>query len=206
MGLVLSAALHFSASGPLSWTALDQKLTAVQQRSYAELDSARLELGSFSEADSFFQSSFEPLSLLGPRPVYRIEVNPRLLALDCPPEALEAVLAHELAHTLDYRQGGPLGVLAIGWQLLLDPASYERRTDLQAIFRGYGPGLIRYREWLYRQLTPAQISRKRRIYFSPEEIGLILQRLDGLSFAEFEQLRARWLAQPPLTMAQLQAG
>ncbi|PKL76750.1 MAG: hypothetical protein CVV27_08670 [Candidatus Melainabacteria bacterium HGW-Melainabacteria-1] len=139
---------------------LKRQLRQVQLR-FPELDGQVLEVGTFVESDSYFQSNFDALSLLGPRPIYRIEVNPRIFALDCPPAAIEAVLAHELAHTLDYVRGGLAGILGIGWQLLVGPAPYERRTDLQAIFRGFGPGLRQYRLWLYAQLSPEQLLRKR---------------------------------------------
>lgn len=203
-GLFFSTLLHFAAFVDLSRSELRATMLRVQQRSFPELDGARFELGSFDEADSFFQSHFDWLSLLTPHPLYRIEVNPRLLAQPCPPNALEAVLAHELSHTLDYQRGGVGGVLGIALQLLFATPSYEHRTDLQAIFRGYGPGLIRYRQCIYALLDPEQRARKRTIYYTPEQIELILQRLNGLSFAERSALRQKWLEHPPLTDAEIQ--
>lgn len=189
----------------LSRADVSRYLQRVQQRSFPELEGRHLEVGLFSEADSFFQSNFEPLSLLTPRPRYRIEVNPALLSDPCPPEALEAVLAHELSHTLDYQRGGPAGVLGIGLWLLSDTPAYEHRTDLQAILRGYGPGLIAYRRWLYARLDPEQLARKRATYYTPEQIGLIQARLRQLDTAGRRALAARWLARPPLTEAAILA-
>ena len=204
LGLFFSTLLHFAAFADLSRGELRATLVRVQQRSFPELDATRFELGSFDEADSFFQSNFDWLSLLTPHPLYRIEVNPRLLAQPCPSDALEAVLAHELSHTLDYQRGAG-GVLGIALQLLFATPLYEHRTDLQAIFRGYGPGLIHYRQCIYALLDAGQLARKRTIYYTPEQIELILQRLNGLRFAERVALRQKWLEHPPLTEAEIQA-
>lgn len=181
------------------------RLHSVQQQSFPELEGRSLELGSFEEADSFFQSQFEFWSLFGSRPRYRIEVNPRLLELGCPPEAIDAVLAHELGHTLDYDQEGLPGLFKVLSRLLIDPRGYEHRTDLQAIFRGYGSGLALYREWIYAQLTPEQVERKRYMYYQPAEIRLLMSRLSELDFAARKRLEAQWLAQPPLTPAEILA-
>lgn len=54
-------------------------------------------------------------------------------------------------------------------------ASFERGADLQAIKRGYGAGLKEYRTWLYQNIPAKQIAAKKRNYFSPEEIDLILK-------------------------------
>lgn len=209
IGLILAICLSLA---PDATAAPDQvpvwlraRLRQVQQQSYPELEGRSLSMGTFTEAGSFFQSSFEPLSLLGPRPRYRIDLNPgeRPLAA-CPPDALDAVLAHELAHTLDYDRGGPAGTLAILAQLLIDPAPYERRTDLQAMFRGHGPGLLHYRRWSATYLSPEQQAVKARNYLSETEIVMLQAVIDRLDFARRKALEAALLTNPPLDAAQMQ--
>ena len=198
----------FAADTPhfVSMETLAARLQEVQARSFPELSGQSLRLSRFEASDAFFQSNFEVGSLLVGPVQYVIEVNPRIFALDCPPPALDAVLAHELAHTLDYHRGGLWGVLDILNQLRLYPSlvRYERRTDLQAIFRGYGPGLIAYRHWVYRVIPAMDVATKRQTYFTPEEIQALL---DILAEAEAVGLRtpleAYWLTDPPLSLAEL---
>lgn len=102
---------------------------------------------------------------------YRIRVNPILLQAPPRPDGLEAILAHELKHIVDYseRSGAGLLLLVSGYGLS-DPASSERQTDLAVLKLGLGEGLIEYRCWQWRRLTPAQWRKKTRIYYSPNEI------------------------------------
>lgn len=179
------------------------RLRKIQQRSFPELEHSRISVGYFQEADSFFQSNLEPCGELTGKRVYHIEVNPDWFEQPGSDQALEAVLAHELSHSLDFDREGPASVI---WRLITDLPSYERRTDLQAIFRGYGPGLIAYRRWLYARLDAEQLARKRLNYYQPEEISLIMSRLSQLDFQSRQALQARWLEHPPLSEADIQAG
>lgn len=189
---------------PLNQAVTQAHLERVRQRSFPELEGQQIQLGRFEEADSFFQSGLDLGQLVQGHWIYQIDVNPRFLELDCPLAALDAVLAHELSHTLDYHNGGVGGILGILWQLLWHPASYERHTDLQAIVKGYGPGLILYRQWQYQHLTSEQVKRKKTNYYSPEEITLILAILEPLDQQEKQQRIKLWLQQPPLNLEELQ--
>lgn len=172
----------------------------VQNTAFPELRKVAVQLGSFSEADAYFQSNFKFWTLLSSSPVYVVEMNPEIIVRGCPPEAIEAILAHELAHTLDYVQGGIPAIVQIGWTYLNPEtrAVYEHRTDLQAIFRGYGPGLIQYRQWIYTQLNPEQLALKKAIYYLPEEILQIQKRLQGLRPEQRLALEKTWLDSPPM--------
>lgn len=205
--VVLSGLLSSLFQGAVWLSQVQQQLQAVKDNAFPELEGQEIRLGQFSEADAFFQSNFEPLSLFTSQPVYVIEINPAVLNSHCPQAALEAILAHELAHTLDYHKGGPVGLLQIGWQMLSLEGlrQYEHRTDLQAIFRGYGPGLIAYRQWIYTQLTPEQQQRKQLIYYQPSEIQLLIDGLSRLSSQQRQQLQQQWLLNPPLNAEQIQA-
>ena len=56
-------------------------------------------------------------------------------------------------------------------------AKFERKADLEAIARGYGEGLKQFREWLYQNVPQKELEEKKRDYFSPEEIDLIMKIL-----------------------------
>ena len=56
------------------------------------------------------------------------------------------------------------------WYATDDVSAYERETDLFALERGCGEGLIAFRTWLYAQLDDEAIAEKQRDYYTPEEI------------------------------------
>ena len=186
---------------------VERLLMRVRQDSFPELQKKRLKLGQFQEADAYFQSNFNVPTLLSSAPEYVVEVNPALWQRGCPKFAVEGILAHELSHTLDYVEGGIPGIIGVGWQFLSFESlrRYEHRTDLRAIFRGYGSGLIAYRRWIYAQLTPAQLERKRAVYYQPHEILRIMQRLETLNPQQKRKLEKLWLASPPMTLDEMTA-
>lgn len=202
LNLFLPLKAHALEAGNKS-SLIQLHLTQVREQSFPELKDLSIQVGQFQEADSFFQSWLDIGQLLQGKWVYQIDVNPRFLELNCPDAALDAVLAHELSHTLDYHRGGMAGIVGILWQLLWQPAVYERHTDLQAISKGYGPGLIQYRQWQYQHLTSEQIIRKKINYYSPEEITLILSILESLDESSKQAQIQLWLQQPPLNIDQL---
>lgn len=185
---------------------LTQRVQSVRAHSFPDLAAQEIQIGTFSESDAYFQSNFQFWTLLTPKPVYVLQVNPALWERHCPPEAMTAILAHELSHTLDYVKGGLPGLIQIGWvELFPDSrAVYEHRTDLQAIFRGYAPGLIAYREWIYAQLNPEELARKKQTYYQPAEIRRIAQIWSELTPSERLALEQRWLAQPPMDLASIE--
>ncbi|MDE2490064.1 MAG: hypothetical protein KGM24_04405 [Elusimicrobia bacterium] len=110
-----------------------------------------------------------------PRPGGRCVVfaDPRAAAL--PSDALEAILAHELAHCESYRAMSLPALARLGLLYWLSPdgprvAAYERAMDERVVALGLGPGLKAYRRWLYPRLTPARRALKRRLYLTPQEI------------------------------------
>ena len=78
-------------------------------------------------------------------------------------------------------------------------AKFERRTDLDAIHRGYGDGLKSYRNWVYAHIPPDKLQQKHRNYFSPEEIENIQIRLH-----EHPELFAYWNKHVPLNLQEIQ--
>ena len=104
---------------------------------------------------------------------YQIFANERL-SIDRPDDgAIRAILAHELFHIRDYLGKSLLGLLRLKRDYEDDSfrRQYERSTDQRTLELGYGPGLIRYRKWLYRTIgDPEKVKYKRHIYMTPEEI------------------------------------
>ena len=113
------------------------------------------------------------------RRTYQLFVNPRL-AVDFPGhEAVRAILAHELFHIRDYlgKNAWQLYRLKRNYEDETFRQQYERHTDQRTLRLGHGPGLIRYRQWLYRAIgDPDKIRYKKQMYMTPEEIQTWLAR------------------------------
>src|SRR5881397_297847 len=80
-------------------------------------------------------------------------------------------------------------------------AKFERRTDLEAIHRGYGDGLKSYRTWVYSHIPPNKLPEKLHNYFSPEEIAAIQMKL-----REQPDLFAYWRKHVPTNLQEIQNG
>jgi hypothetical protein len=180
----------FCATVPLS-SDIENEVRASIERvlpAYPELRDKPITIKAFEETAVFFASNFAPCSVFSDLE-YEIHVNPHAFALGLKGEALDGVIAHELAHTVDYETRS---LVDIGAHLLFDEQSFERRTDLVAIDRGYGPQLLAYRIWQFSVLTKEQVAQKKRIYYGPLEITLLLDVKSRCS----EQFHALF-AQPP---------
>ncbi len=164
---------------------LEGVLQHVKATSFPELRDMPLRISRFQSETVFFMSNFDVVAALDvDAPLQLIVlVNDAVTAFPegagPSPEAITAIVAHELAHSLDYVQRrarhGNAGLWSLLPSLLWPPAEaqMERRTDLVAVQRGYGAGLIAYRSWLYRTLSPKGVAEKRRVYYSPLELDLL---------------------------------
>jgi len=148
--------------------------------SFPEMPNSDLQVRTFHSQSDYFRTRFSVSRFLLLRKMrYFVEVNPALFGLQPPFNAVCAVLAHELVHvaSLSYgnriRRLGLVRLLSRGYT-----ARFERRTDLDAIHRGYGDGLKNYRDWVYAHIPPNKLQAKRRNYFSPVEITAIQTRLN----------------------------
>lgn len=196
-GLFYSTAMAETPSGSPQMTHVNDIAHITQRlvaQSFPELQGKSIAHHTFQSADVFFESNLDVSTLMpwhsGPVQ-YLVNYNPDLFAKGCPPEAIAGILAHELSHTVDYVNGGIPALLEVVNALRLPQSNqrYEHRTDLRAIFRGYGPGLIAYREWIYGQLTPQDLRQKRATYYTPDEIRWLM---DSLKWAEANDLRPAW--------------
>ncbi len=164
---------RFPQPGPVTYRTVDSLVAKVRGASFPELVGADIQLNELRGSGDYFSSGSELRTILnhGPRRAYLLYVNPKLFGDPPPREAIRAVVAHELSHLVDYEKRTALGLVGFTIHYLTrNPATYERATDLHALGRGYGCGLIAYREWLYRHVSARTAAAKRRNYLTPEEI------------------------------------
>lgn len=154
-------------------------ITEIVAKSYPELKDAKIRIKKFDSKADYFQSQFSLTRFLTCQKMrYNLYVNPEVFNKNAPEEAIRAILAHELAHVFYYSERNRFELL--GLVSLINKgftAKFERRADLEAIERGYGEGLIKYREWLYQNIPAKSLAAKKRNYFLPEEIEKMLEIL-----------------------------
>lgn len=173
----------------------------VVRSSYPELRNTRIRIASFNSKSDYFKARFGFPQLFSPRMRYVVFVNPRVFELAAPSDAVRAIVAHELAHILYYEQRNRLRLAAlIRLASKSFAARFERWADLQAISRGYGSRLSDYRTWLYRNVPVDKLEEKRRNYFSPEEIDVVVETLHRRP-----ELLTYWLKHVPRNLAEVQA-
>lgn len=140
--------------------------------------------------------------LLLTRMRYFVEVNPALFQEQAPPDAVCAILAHELVHIVSLSRGNR--IRRFGLVRLLSrhhTVRFERGADLEAIHRGYGDGLKSYRGWVYAHIPPSKLPEKLRNYFSPEEIAAIQIKLQ-----EQPDLLEYWREHVPANLHEIQSN
>jgi hypothetical protein len=151
-------------------------LQSVRAASFPELShTVIIRVREFHSSGDYFRTRFSVARYASLRKMrFYLEVNLRVFELGAPAEAVRAIIAHELEHVLYLSRRSRLSMLSLA---RLASAKYttrfERGADLGAIGRGYGSGLIVYRQWLYQHIPPGALAAKRRDYFSPEEISAI---------------------------------
>jgi hypothetical protein len=152
---------------------VERELAVVVNQSFPELRGVDIAVEEIHSKSDFFTSGYDPETVLkkGPSRSYRVYVNPRLFQSPPSEAALQAALAHELIHILDYTRLSPVALEKFTLKYATgDNSKYERATDQSALERGYGCGLIEYRRWLYAHVSPATEAAKRRNYLTPDEI------------------------------------
>jgi hypothetical protein len=173
----------------------------IVKHSYPELTNADIQVQTFNSASDYFRTGFSFGRFLTARKMrYFIRVNPRIFELNAPAEGVRAIVAHELGHAFDFYRRKRIRLLGL---VRLSSKSYsagfERRTDLQAIARGYAEGLKAYRQWLYQNVPAEKVAEKRRNYFSPEEIEAI-----ELRRKQQPDVMQNWMKHPPRNLREIQ--
>lgn len=185
-------------------TSIDQVMPLIndiKQKSFPELNDIKIILGSVKSDSVFLESRPIIYSLFLPFKVrYKITINPKLFNMELPLFALEGILAHELAHTAYYVSQGRMATIMTGLVFLNHSKhiDFERRTDIDAITRGYGEGIKAYREIIYHELTDEQRIIKNQRYLSVDEIDELI-----VAYRNYPELKEFWLEKPPLNIADI---
>lgn len=143
----------------------------------------------FEEGDLKTSMAAQPVpsSLFGPRGErrYRILVDTLdpgsegKLFSELPFDARIGIMAHELAHVLDYVDRDIGGLLQYGLRYVFEGSrkALEARTDRIAVDRGFGWQLLAFKAHLREkaELAPSYLAYKEKIYLSAEDLRGLLQ-------------------------------
>ena len=160
-------------------SAIEAQIKVLRDVSFLDLENIDLRVHNFHSQADYFRTRFSVPRFLFLKPMrYFIEVNPELFSQQAPSDGVCAVLVHELSHVVSLNHGNRIRRFSLIRLLSTRyTARFERRTDLEAIRRGYGDGLKSYRTWVYTHIPTSALPIKRRNYFSPEEVEAIEQHL-----------------------------
>lgn len=203
----LSTSHHQAGDGPSAsmFQSASERTSLLIERirtcSYPELQTTEIQARPFKNSSDFFLARPRmPDFLMKWNLRYVILANPRAYELKVPEDGVEGIIAHELSHVAYLKKRNRLRLLTMVRLLSRTfAANFERRTDLDAISRGYGEGLKVYRQWLYQHIPQKSLAEKRRNYLSSEEIDAILLRL-----RQCPQLLDFWLKKPPRNLQEIQ--
>ena len=143
---------------------------------FDRLPKVPVEVDDSLESDfDFFQAHVKGVMRDWDKRVYVLKVNKKLYAASPGDTALRGILAHELAHLDEYTHSSTFKLAGRGWDYSFsddnaDVIAWERATDEKALGLGYARGLKAYRLWLYAQLTEERAAKKKRVYYTPEQI------------------------------------
>jgi hypothetical protein len=151
-------------------------LNEVVNTSFPEMNKHTIQIKTLRSRTTYFETRFSISRYLAFRGIRIImSVNPCVFELGAPIDGIRAIIAHELGHADYYLRKNVFELVSLVRLVKgKSAATFERKTDLAAIGRGYGPGLIKYRRWLYRNIPQESVARKKRNYFTPEEIVLLI--------------------------------
>jgi hypothetical protein len=175
----------------------------VQAASFPELSATEIQVRLLESQSDFFRTRLRfPDFFLRAKIRFVVEVNPKVFELEAPQEGLQAIMAHELGHVAYLKKRKRLQLLAMV-RLVSErfAASFERRTDLEAIARGYGEGLRAYRQWLYAHVSGKKLKEKQQNYFSPAEIEVLMFKIRGCP-----DLIEYWYRNPPRNLQEIETN
>lgn len=136
-------------------------------KSFPELSAVKIVVKTFESDSNYFNSRFSIGRFMTLRKMrYLIYINPQDFNKNAPSEGVEAIVAHELAHVLYFRERNRfelIGLVALANKSFA--TSFEHKTDLVAIERGFGHGLKQFREWLYKNVPQRVLKRKNETVF-----------------------------------------
>ena len=175
-------------------------INTVRSDSFPELRNKVIEVRYFKSPSDYFRIRFSiSRFLLLRRMRYFVEINAGIFASGTLPKGVCAILAHELVHISRLSRGNRtrlFGLVRLVSRAFA--ARFERSTDFEAIRRGYGPGLIAYRQWIYQRISARALAQKRRNYLSPEEIETVLRIASARP-----ELLAVWSRRAPVNLEEI---
>lgn len=147
---------------------------------FSDLKTYNIKIQTYYRHNTFFETSVDKFYLNAKNRVYILLVNKKL-EIDCPSdEALRAILVHEFIHLRDYTQSSSLELAMLAFKvhwMRSFTTAYERSIDKRSLEYNTHDGLIEYRQWLYKKISPEQIAIKKRDYLTPDEILLLKNNL-----------------------------
>ncbi len=146
---------------------------------YPEFENVKINFEYSSERTTMASRPDVLVSLFDDR-TYNVFINNNkdfegILLSDVPRKAQIGVMAHELAHILQYEGYSNTGILQLGLMFIDEESQkiFERETDMRTISRGFGEHLKAWAQYsMYDSPKATQEYKefKRRIYMSPKEI------------------------------------
>jgi hypothetical protein len=160
---------------------LKQTLGSFTQGVFPELRDQSIEVVPLKTEYDYFAVDVENIFKSLSERKYLLQVNPLVFSLQIPKNAFEAVMVRELALVAEYikRDSQALFFLNLEYIFLGSSQSIidiERQADRMAVQKGFGPGLISYRNWLYEQIPANRAVLKKKIYLSNDEMRQIQAR------------------------------
>lgn len=160
-----------------------QLIQYVQNKYFSnELQNIEISIEEFQSKNYFLQAKPEVGTLFNKRDKRRYFIMLNSSLYECSPSltALEGILVHEFQHIVDYQQSALGKFIHFTKKYVLNKkfrANYEQETDMGAIFRGAGEGLIEFREWVYLRLSAKELKKKMEFYLSPVEIKYVMDHM-----------------------------
>lgn len=102
---------------------------------------------------------------------------------DVPSDVLIGWLGHELGHIMDYREKSAMGFMIFGMRYVTSSRyikEAERAADTYAVNQGMGEYILKTKNFILNNsdLSEAYKSRIARLYLSPEEIVVLVNKLE----------------------------
>jgi hypothetical protein len=149
------------------------------------LEEKRIKIREFENDQYYLKTFFKLGHILKDKRTYYIDLNKKLYNCSPSAKALEAILAHEIQHILDYKDMNSLQLIKLGIKMVRKRtrSSYERSTDFSVMQMGYSQGIKEYRQWIYKKLDHKALNKKKCFYYTPEEINRFMQ--GELDFSDY---------------------
>lgn len=102
---------------------------------------------------------------------------------DLPPDVLIGWIGHELGHIMDYSDKSAFGLIIFGFKYLTSKnyiKEAERVADTYAVNHGMAEYILKTKDFIlnHSQLSEAYKNRIRRLYLSPEEIAVLVNKME----------------------------